>query len=755
MNPPTEPLNKIGRYEIRGELGRGGMAIVYRAFDPQVRREVAVKILPPQFLNTGDFRARFQREAHTVASLEHPAIVPLYDYGEDGGQLYFVMRLMPGGSLANRLDHGPLPLGDVSRIITRIAPALDEAHAKGVIHRDLKPANILFDHHGEPYISDFGIAKVAEGGSTVSGNVVGTPAYMSPEQARGERDLDTRSDIYSLGAIIFEMLTGKVPFEADTPMGVALRHITDPVPSIRDVKPDLPSGCGKLIERAMAKERTERYASVAEVATALATIAARRATVSTERTIRGKPPTVLSMQRDTIPPPLPAAATSRGIPMWGWAIAGIAVLVISVVVGALVVSAVVSTAFNISPTPDATALARAQIIALTVTAEADAGRTRQAETQAAESAQATADASAQATSQAELATRQSGNALAQSTIEAAATATAAAQNAVALSATTTAAAEATTAALIAAPKIAFLNSNDVWVVNVDGGNLQQLTFDGGEKTNLRWLPDGKTIAYISGKCIQGINYLTQESASFGCFNSSDLIEGFEVSPDSRYFAISVDRILYVGDYNPEALSQVRQRNQLAPLANCMVYTRSGTKSVRWSADASQIAVMVLGVLDGLAADTVQLFRLDCGNNNPINLDQFPGTRFTLLKYSQFHALQNYAWDGSFLFALIDPVRNEGFGDLYIYNADTKRQPEKITPIDGVCCYRDPSWSADGSHFVFAFQDIRLGENSETQLYYAAYGSLGTGARLTPIPLPDNFFSDPRGQPQPAIAPPAP
>src|SRR3990172_1687695 len=250
----------IGRYEVKRELGRGGMATVFVAFDPEFERDVAVKVLPREFLHDPHFRARFKREAKIIAALEHPAIVPVYDYGEDDGQPFIVMRLMPGGSLADRLKQGPLTLPEVARIFTRLAGALDEAHRRGIIHRDLKPGNILLDSQGDPYVSDFGMAKLTQGASSFSGStIMGTPAYMSPEQAKGEHDLDGRSDIYALGAILFEMLTGKLPYDADSPMGIAVKHIPEPVPRILDVKPDLPPGCEDVIRQAMAKDRRDRF----------------------------------------------------------------------------------------------------------------------------------------------------------------------------------------------------------------------------------------------------------------------------------------------------------------------------------------------------------------------------------------------------------------------------------------------------------------------------------------------------------------
>lgn len=256
----------IGRYEIKSELGRGGMAMVYFAYDPRFKRDVAVKVLPREFLHDSDFRARFEREAEIIASLEHPAIVPVYDFGEEEGQPYIVMRFMQNGSLADRLARGTLAPPEAARILDRLAAALDEAHRQGIVHRDLKPANILFDRLGEPHISDFGIAKIAQSTKTLTGSaVIGTPGYISPEQARGEHNIDGRSDVYALGCLLFQMLTGKQPYEGDL-VALIYKHVNEPMPSLLGFIPDLPPDCDTVIARATAKDRNERYQRAGELA---------------------------------------------------------------------------------------------------------------------------------------------------------------------------------------------------------------------------------------------------------------------------------------------------------------------------------------------------------------------------------------------------------------------------------------------------------------------------------------------------------
>jgi serine/threonine-protein kinase len=745
------------------------MATVYRGFDPQVKRFVAVKVLPRELLHDPNFRARFAREAETIAALEHQAIVPLYDYGEEPetGQPYFVMRLMPGGSLADKLKGQPLPPQECARILMRLAGALDEAHRRGFIHRDLKPGNILFDQHGEAYISDFGIAKLVSGSTTFTGSgVVGTPSYMSPEQGRGEKEIDGRSDVYALGAILFEMLTGEMPYQADTPVGVMLKHLTEPVPRVLEVKPDLPSGCETVIERAMAKDRTERFGTAGDLAHAL-TSAAKGDQVTLSRPplktvavpTKTKPAqaqkTVANVPAETVTP-----AAGRKIPVWVWA-AG-AVVIVGVVIGLFAVSGgALIGGSRATPTLNATAQAFTQVAQLAATAQfsvnATATANRQAtldseaalNTQIAEGAQQVSNLLATKTAQAE----GTANAIAQATTDAQSTASAQ-EAATATVAAATAEAQATLDAQLSNPRIAFIGNGDLWTVNLDGSNLTQLTTDGGQKTAPRWLADGRTVAYITGLCIKIVDSLTLEEATLTCLNYAASVDGFEVSPDGQYFAISVEGKLHVGDYDPAGLSQIRSRNDMEASATCLSYSQNYVESAKWSNDGGQIAMEVQIPLSGLKADTIRLFDFACGNNTPRKLEEFPGSWFTMPRYEKQPELQGWGWDSDVLFAFVDNVRNEGFGDIYVYNSSAKRPARQIFPIaDGRCCYRDPQWSPDGATLLFVFQDIETGANSTTELYYIPYGQVGTGASATRIPLPDNFFKDPRQKPQPVMSPP--
>ncbi|MEW6231283.1 MAG: protein kinase [Chloroflexota bacterium] len=259
----------LGRYEIKELIGQGGMATVFKAYQISLDRYVAIKVLPAQYVQQEGFLQRFTREARAVAKLKHPNILDVYDFGEEVGVTYIVMEYVEGGTLKDRLT-GPLPIDQALRLTSQLASALGYAHGQGIIHRDVKPSNVLLTKDGWPLLSDFGIAKVSEATSalTRTGVGMGTPEYMSPEQAQGMA-VDGRSDIYSLGVMLYQMVTGQVPFQAQTPIAVVLRHIKDLPPPPRSINPDIPEAVEQVILQALAKNPDNRYQRAEEMAAAL------------------------------------------------------------------------------------------------------------------------------------------------------------------------------------------------------------------------------------------------------------------------------------------------------------------------------------------------------------------------------------------------------------------------------------------------------------------------------------------------------
>jgi serine/threonine-protein kinase len=252
-------------YTLEGEIGRGGMGVVYRARDEQLKRRVAIKVLPPELAFQQDIRERFKREAQTAGQLLHPHIVPIYSVGEAKGIVFFVMGYVDGESVAGRVKRkGPLPPEEARRIMKESADALSAAHGVSVVHRDIKPDNILLEGtRGRVMVTDFGIAKALSQGSgatlTGAGVAIGTPAFMSPEQAAGEKEIDGRSDLYSLGIVTYQMLAGELPFNAPTVAGILMKQITEPAPDIRRARPDVPEDLALAVARCLEKDPENRW----------------------------------------------------------------------------------------------------------------------------------------------------------------------------------------------------------------------------------------------------------------------------------------------------------------------------------------------------------------------------------------------------------------------------------------------------------------------------------------------------------------
>jgi eukaryotic-like serine/threonine-protein kinase len=269
----------LGRYHILQQLGEGGMAVVYKAYDTRLERDVAIKIIrrgafPPEQLER--ILKRFEREAKALARLSHTNIVKVHDYGEYEGAPYLVMEYLPGGTLKEKMGK-PIPWQAAADLLIPVARALDYAHQRGILHRDVKPSNILLTETGEPMLTDFGIAKILdiEETHTLTGTGVGigTPEYMAPEQGIGE-GVDARADIYSLGIVFYELITGRKPYTADTPMAVIIKQINEPLPSARQFASDLPDGVEKVLLKAVAKSPENRYPDMGAFAAALESLSA-------------------------------------------------------------------------------------------------------------------------------------------------------------------------------------------------------------------------------------------------------------------------------------------------------------------------------------------------------------------------------------------------------------------------------------------------------------------------------------------------
>ena len=298
------PGATLGRYRIVQQLGRGGMATVYRCHDPNLDRYVAVKVLPSFHTEDPTFLGRFTQEAQTIARLNHPNILQVYDFGEDKGFTYIVSELIPGGTLQDKLTGDFMPIEDVLRYIKPLAGALDFAHANGILHRDMKPANVLLSEHNQPILADFGLARMLEASTrfTQPHQALGTPEYISPEQVMGQ-DSNHRADLYAMGIMLYQMVLGRTPFQADTPAATLLAHVHRELPLPTSIKPDLSPSIEITLLKALAKDPNDRFQSAGEMVQALETAAG--------ATSRAAPSPLGAPAAPGPVTPLPAAAPAK------------------------------------------------------------------------------------------------------------------------------------------------------------------------------------------------------------------------------------------------------------------------------------------------------------------------------------------------------------------------------------------------------------------------------------------------------------
>jgi outer membrane protein assembly factor BamB len=344
---------QLGKYQIVAPLGEGGMAAVYKAYQAGIDRFVALKILPRHFASDPEFVGRFEQEARVIAKLQHVYILPVHDYGEDDGYTYIVMPFVERGTLNDRLDDKPLPLLEIRRIISQVGDALHYAHSRGLVHRDIKPSNVLIDEQGNCLLTDFGISKMVGGTAkfTQTGAIIGTPEYMSPEQILGE-ELDGRSDIYSLGVVLYQLATGRAPYRAETPPAVFVKHLHDPLPPPSTYNSNIPPALEKVILKALARDREDRYKTAKDMVQALQSAipldmpaetvkeevdASSFPTVleSVESVAEVAPPTPVTPAAQT---PMAEAPARRKLPSWVLGFGGLAIGVVCigiVVLGAI------------------------------------------------------------------------------------------------------------------------------------------------------------------------------------------------------------------------------------------------------------------------------------------------------------------------------------------------------------------------------------------------------------------------------------
>lgn len=742
-------LQRIGRYDIKLLIGQGGMSSVYLGYDPRSQREVAIKILPPYYMHSTKFRERFEREALMIALLEHPAIVPVYDMGEEDGQPYIVMRYMSGGSLGDKLKKGPILLRDCMEMYLRLAPALDTAHARGVIHRDVKPDNLLFDKYDNVFLSDFGLARLREtiGFANISdGSVMGTPAYMSPEQIQGDREIDGRSDIYSMGIVLYQMLCGSVPFSGTTAASIMMMHLTNPVPLISEQNKTLPTAIQTVLDIAMAKDPDDRYQSAGDFAKALqavttgvhkkltlqspaaaanqhpldrstliippdkATATTRRGTVTARIPLqpnRNKAPVsgeTLGSQKLSAPQVVSARsrdeksltpstsqpdqlqARPRTIPWWGFLVGFVVILILSLTLILRSLGVFPFSLLTSSSNPPNNSLVQ--------------------------------------------------------------------KNPTAKTSGTAGSSSLTPVILGHADKLAFVKSSDIWASNVDGSELVQLTTDGVKKSNLHWSPDGQSVIYTSANCINLVGLQTRQVLTLTCFSGIPSIDAFDITPDGQKVALALAQTdLYLLPYT--RLFNLRQASlpaDLLPLAQCSFYapyrTSKTLKAVHWSLTDSHLAMLMSTSVDAVYRDEINILDFSQCTASPALVKEILPTYFlfTLQGYYDHPEINNLSWNGNDQLLLNSQINNGGFGDLQLYNLD-QNQSQELAP-NGSCCYRDAHWSPDGTYLFYSYQPEAGGEIS---LYYAPSSELSqSGKTMASLALPADFLTSGLESLQPAL-----
>ncbi len=636
---------------------------------------------------------QFQRETRKLIAFHHPAVLQLIAAGLENDTAFLIKQMPPELSLAEKLQASPLSIEEMGKIFKQTGEALIAAHSQGIFHQNIHPDNIYIDEKGEAFLGNFGITGFSLTSTAYTGApIIGDPRLLSPERSKGN-PADSRTEVFQFGILLYKSLTGTYPYTSKTGLGYVIQNTLDKPQSLRRFLKKIPRGLEGILYKALEKDPNYRIQTIQEFLEKL------------EAVLEGKAPSLIYLFEKQITEDYRRTQRAFQISRFlrftglcllallmgfvGWVIGmNIQILPIPNLPGIsylVIPSATPTPTLTLVPTPTLTATST-PTITLTPTPTF--------------------------------------------TPSLSPTVTPIPSN----TPTQTPSPTIIPRSLGGADKVAFVTANDIWISNLDGSDLEQLTTDSTPKFDLQWMPDGESIKYLTDSCAYAINIYTQNRATLACNN----YRAYEISPNG-------DR---VGVANRDQFQVYTLTDSGAPGALLCNYPMKEVGDIRWADRGTLVAVVAKASLETLQVDIVHLLDIaDCSN---IEIkDLFPGLRFSMRGDTNNFTIQDFEWDGGRLFALIGPQRNDGFGFINVYDY-IDASVRELDPLDKNCCYRDIRWSPDSNYIMFAFQDILGGANSVTELYYLPYGTIGNNQQYTPIPLPDTFFPEARSKPQPAL-----